>query len=418
MRRRAARDTAPGEASLTASAPHEASGDDSVLAPEVDPTAQAEPPAPGTAPARLDHLESAIESPRGRSVGITVLAVLAVIYTIHFARSFLLPITFAVLLDFLLSPLIRALHRVRIPVPVASGIVVLALLALLGGGIYAATVPVQGWIARAPRALATANERLRRLRKPVEQVTHTAEQVERATAVGGTTPGREVVVRGPSLISRVFGTTEALLAGMLEVIILLYFLLAVGDLFLQKLIKVLPQLRDKKTAVRIARETEVSISTYLLTVLAVNIGEGLVVAGAMRLLHMPTPWLWGVVAALLEFIPYLGALTMVVVLGLAGLTTFPSLGHALLPPAVFLAINLIQGNLITPLFLSERLTLNPVAIFVGLSLWFFLWGIPGVFLAVPVLATFKIFCDHIETLAPIGEFLGRRDEEERRQVVR
>jgi predicted PurR-regulated permease PerM len=391
---------------------------DSVLAPEIDPTARAEPAEPGAPRPDLGRLGAAVESPHGRSVGITVLAVLAVLYTLHFARSFLLPITFAVLLNFLLSPLIRAMHRVRVPVPLAAGIVVLALLALLGGGTYAASVPVQGWIARAPRALAMANNRLRRIRRPVEQVTRTAEQVERATAVSGTPPKQEVVVRGPSLVSRVFGTTEALLAGALEVIILLYFLLAAGDLFLQKLIKVLPQLQDKKTAVRIARETERSISTYLLTVLAVNLGEGVVVAGAMHLLGMPTPWLWGVLAALLEFIPYLGAIAMLVMLGLAGLTTFDSLGHALLAPGAFLAINLIQANLVSPIFLSERLTLNPVAIFIGLSLWFFLWGIPGVFLAVPLLATFKIFCDHIEMLAPIAEFLGRRDEDERRHLVR
>ncbi|HEU4641117.1 MAG TPA: AI-2E family transporter [Gemmatimonadaceae bacterium] len=390
---------------------------DSVLAPRVDPSAAAAPAEPGAARPDLEQLETAMESPRSRGIALTVLAVLAVLYTLYFARPFLLPITFAILLNFLLSPVIRAMHRARIPVPLAAGVVVLSLLALLGIGIYTASAPVQGWIAKAPHALATANARLRKIRSPVEQVTRTAEQVERATTVGGA-PRQEVVVRGPSLVSRVFGTTEALLAGALEVIILLYFLLAAGDMFLQKLIKLLPQFEDKKKAVRIARETEASISTYLLTLLAVNVGEGLVVAGVMYLLGMPTPWLWGVLVACLEFIPYLGAITMVVVLALAGLTTFGSVGHALLVPGAFLAINLLQSNIVSPLFLSERLTLNPVAIFIGLSLWFFLWGIPGVFLAVPLLATFKIFCDHIETLAAVGEFLGRRDAEERREVVR
>lgn len=389
----------------------------SVLAPEADSGAQAAPAEPGAPTPDLTQLESAVESARFRGVAVTVLAVLAVLYTLYFARSFILPITFAVLLQFLLSPVIRALHRLHVPVPLGAGIVVLSLLALLGIGIYTASAPVQGWIAKAPHAFATANARLRKIRTPVEQVTRTAEQVERATTVGGA-PTREVVVKGPSLLSRVFGTTEALLAGALEVIILLYFLLAAGDMFLQKLIKLLPQLGDKKKAVRIARETEASISTYLLTLLAVNAGEGVVVTGVMYLLGMPTPWLWGVLVALLEFIPYLGAIAMLVVLALAGLTTFDTIGHALLVPGSFLAINLLQSNLVSPLFLSERLTLNPVAIFVGLSLWFFLWGIPGVFLAVPLLATFKIFCDHIESLAPIGEFLGRRDEEERRDVVR
>ena len=136
-------------------------------------------------------------------------------------------------------------------------------------------------------------------------------------------------------------------------------------------------------------------------------------AGALWLLDMPNPILWGVLATVLEFIPYLGALVVVVVLGIAGLATFPATGHALAVPGVFLLINFVQANFATPLLLSGRLSLNPVAQFVGLSLFFWLWGVLGAFLAVPILATFKIFCDHIDGLQSIGEFLGERHEKER-----
>jgi predicted PurR-regulated permease PerM len=112
-------------------------------------------------------------------------------------------------------------------------------------------------------------------------------------------------------------------------------------------------------------------------------------------------------AALAEFIPYLGATALVAILGLAGLVTFDQVGHALLVPGAYLAVNMVQSQLITPFVLGHRLTLNPVAIFVGLVFWWWIWGVPGAFIAVPLLATFKIFCDHIEALAPIGEFLGR-----------
>jgi predicted PurR-regulated permease PerM len=190
------------------------------------------------------------------------------------------------------------------------------------------------------------------------------------------------------------------------VIILLYFLLAAGDLFLQKLIKVLPQLKDKKKAVAIARETEASISTYLVTVTLVNLGLGLAVAAVMYVLEMPSPLLWGALAALAEFIPYLGATTMVAMLTLAGLVTFEQVGHALLVPGGYLVVNLLQSQFIAPFILGRRLTLNPVAIFIGLVFWWWIWGVPGAFMAVPLVATFKIFCDHIEALAPIGEFLG------------
>jgi predicted PurR-regulated permease PerM len=347
-------------------------------------------------------------------IGVTVLTVLAVFYTLYFARAFLLPIVFAVLLDFLLSPAVRTLVRWRVPLPLAAGLVLVALLGVGGLCVYDLSGPVQTWAENAPETLATAQSRLRRLLKPLQRVTKTAEQVESAAggvAGAGTAKPTEVVVRGPSVVSRLFGSTQRFLAGLLEVTILLYFLLAAGDLFLQKLIKGLPNVRDQNKAIEIARATEGSISTYLLTTLAVNAIEGAVVAAALYGLGMPNPVLWGALVTLLEFIPYLGALGLLVILTLGAFASFNDVGHALLIPGAFLAINLIQANLVSPLLLGRRLALNPVALLVSLAFWFWIWGIAGALLAVPLLATLKIFCDHIERLAPLGEFLGRRDEE-------
>jgi predicted PurR-regulated permease PerM len=341
-----------------------------------------------------------------RSVAITGLFVLAVLYTLFFARAFLLPIVLAVLLDFLLSPVIRALKRVRIPEPLGAAVVILALLGGLGGVGYSLADPAREWVQLAPQSLAKVQGRLRELRRPVDQMTRTAEQVEAATEVSKPGP-QEVVVRGPRLSERLFGSTQSILVGALETLILLYFLLAAGDLFLQKLIKVLPLLRDKKKAVAIARETEASISTYLLTMTVVNVGLGVAVTLVMLLLKMPNAVLWGTLAALAEFVPYIGATVMLGLLAMAGLVAFPDVGHALLVPGAYLAVNLVQANFISPTVLGRRLTLNPVAILVGLAFWWWIWGVGGAFIAVPLLATFKIFCDHIESLAPIGEFLGK-----------
>jgi predicted PurR-regulated permease PerM len=278
---------------------------------------------------------------------------------------------------------------------------------------------VQGWAASAPQTFATAQERIRKVLKPLERASQTAQQVESAAgAVAGPETAQEVVVRQPSLIARIFGTTQKFLVAAMEVLILLYFLLAAGDLFLQKLIKVLPNLRDKQKAVEIARKTEASISTYLLTTFAITFTEGVVVALAMWALGMPNPLLWGAMVVVLEFIPYLGALIMTAILTLAALTVYDTLGQALLVPGVFLGINVIQGNFVSPALLGHRLALNPVALLVGLTFWFWIWGLPGAFIAVPLLATFKIFCDHIESLAAVGEFLGERDQGERRAVIR
>ncbi len=388
----------------------------SVLAPDVDPTAAAEPPAPGAPAPDLARTGAALASPANRSAGVTVLAVLAVLYTLHFAREFLLPITVAVLLNFLLSPIVRALGRARVPTALGAALVVLALVGGIGAAGYQLADPVQRWVAGAPATLATAQQRLRAFVRPVQQVTRTAERVADATA-DAAGPAPEVVVRGPSLAARLFGPTQRLLAALLEVVVLLYFLLAAGDLFLQKLVKVLPRRRAKQTAVDVAREVEASVSTYLLTTAALNAAEGLAVAGVLSLLGMPSPLFWGALVAVLEFVPYLGAATMVVLLAVGALTPFDGV-RALGPPAAFLAVNLVWANFVAPLALARRLTLNPVSVFVGLAFWWFLWGVPGAFLAVPLLAMFKTVCDHVDALAPVGEFLGQRDAGERRVAVR
>jgi predicted PurR-regulated permease PerM len=368
------------------------------------------PPAPPgeIQPPNIEHLESAMESqPAVRSLAATLLVVIAFFYTLYFARAFFLPVTFGLLLNLLLSPFVRTLKRARIPEPIGAAIVVLSIVAAIGVGGYFLEEPAQTWIAKAPQSLAVADIKIRKLRRPMEQMTKSAAQMARAaSATSGVPRTQEVTLAGPTIFDRVVSTSASLLAGALETLVLLYFLLASGDLFLQKLTKMLPEFRDKKKAVAIARETETSISMYLSTVALINVIEGVVVALVMWALGMPNPVLWGVLALFVEFVPYLGALVMVGVLTLAALSTFESVGRIIAVPASYLVINLLQAYVLTPLLLGRRLTLNPVAILMGLILWWEIWGVAGAFIAVPLLATFKILCDHIETLAPVGEFLG------------
>ena len=391
---------------------------DSSLVPAVDPGLRAEPVDSTASSPDIERTAEAVVSPRGRSIEVTILTSLALLYTLYFAREFLIPIAFALLLNFLLSPLVRRMLRWHVKPPISAAIVVIVLIAAVAEGAYQLAGPAQRWAMTAPQSFAHAEERLRSIIRPVQQVT---QNVERATAAVASQSerGQNVVVQtGPSVSSRLFGTTQRIAAGLLEIFILLYFLLAGGDLFLQKLIKVLPHFGDKVKAVEIARATEAAVSAYLSTALLINIVEGAVVASVLWLLGMPNVLLWGALVALFEFVPYLGALAAVIVFTVAGLTTYDEVPRALLIPGSFLAINLLQANLVTPMLLGHRLTLNPVAIFIGLAFFFWIWGVPGAFLAVPLLASFKIFCDHIESLAAIGEFLGQRDEEERRATAR
>ena len=182
--------------------------------------------------------EALFERIEFRSLAITGLFILALFYTLYFAQAFFLPIVLAILFNLLLSPLIRALKRAGIPEPLGAALVIVALLGAAGGSVYGLSGPAKEWVAKLPGSVREAQSRLAKLRKPVEQVNKTAEQVEQATTVTNS-KAQEVVVKGPTLTQRVFGTTQTIITGLLEVIILLYFLLAAGDLFLQKLIKVL-----------------------------------------------------------------------------------------------------------------------------------------------------------------------------------
>ncbi len=380
--------------------------DGSVLTPDISPEALAPEPGPtGTEPdvRRLGSLFG--ENADARHISLVGLFALAVLYTLHFAREFFLPIVLAILLDFLLGPLVRGLRKLKSPEPIGAGIVMLGLLGVLGTGIWYLSGPAADWLARAPESMATVERKLEDLRQPVEQVTEAAKQVEAATEVDGGT--QQVEIKGPSLTNQLFGGTTAAVSAATVIIFLTYFLLAVGDLFLQKLVTVLPQFKDKKKAVAIARETEAQISTYLFTATVVNLGVGAVTAVVLALVGMPNAVLWGVVAAVLNFVPYVGALVSMVILGLAALLTFEDTRQAMMVPAIFFGINLIEGNLVTPMILGSRMRLNTVALFIGLIFWWFLWGIPGAILAVPIMAAIKIVCDHIESLAPIGEFLGK-----------
>jgi predicted PurR-regulated permease PerM len=340
-----------------------------------------------------------------RHVLLVILTLLALLYTLHLAQAFFLPIVLAILLNLLLSPIVRLLRNyARIPEPLGAGILIVVLLGVLGFGAYRLTPAASAWLARAPESLATLQRRIQPLRRPVERVTQAAEQVEQATDLDKKTP--QVEIKGPSLTQQVFGGTTALLSAGIVVIFLAYFLLASGNLFLQKLVTVLPQLKDKKTAVRIVRETEAQVSAYLVVTTMINVGVGVATGLALALIGMPNPVLWGVIAAVLNFVPYLGGLVNTVILALAAFLAFEDTGQALLVPIVFTVINLLEGNLITPWILGRRMRLNTVAVFIGLVFWWYLWGIPGAILAVPMMASIKIACDHIESLRPIGEFLA------------
>lgn len=352
----------------------------------------------------LDFVQGPVDI---RSLSLTGLFVLAALYSIYVAKPFLLPIATAVLLNFLLSPLVDTLVRLRLPRSLAAAGVLLSLVGLVGLGLYVTAEPAQEWLDDAPRHFARIEEKLRRTVRPVEQVGEAAERVEQITAVGQPSDREVQVAARESLSESLFAGTQQLIATGAIVLALLYFLLATEDLFLRKLVRVLPRLEDKKLAVEIARRIQRDVSVHLATITVINLGLGIVVGVAMHLLDMPSPILWGLMAAAFNFVPYLGAAVGTFAVAVVALLTMDDMSQALLVPLAYGLLTGIEGSLVTPAILGRRLSLNPVVIFLGIFYWGWVWGIPGALLAVPMLLVVKVFCDRIPPLAAIGEFLGR-----------
>ena len=356
------------------------------------------PPAEETAPqpVRMDP----------RTVAMVGLLVLAVLYTLRIARPLLVPIAVSLLLDFLLSPIVRWFKKIGIKESISAGFVVLGLILAVSTSIYFLAAPAADWVERAPRSMELVRTKIKTLTKPLEKIQKTAEAVEDAAATAAGPQPAEVQIASPTVTQRITGGTTAALSTGMTIIFLTYFLLAVGDLFMQKLVGVLPVFGDKKKAVGISREIETHISRYLSMVTFINLGLGLVTWAVLAMVGMPNAALWGAMAGLLNYVPYIGSIVTAGAIFFAALLTFDTTGMALLMPGIYLGLNMIETNLVTPILLGKQLPLNPVALFVGLLLWWYLWGIPGAILAVPMMVVLKIVCDHVERLAPVGAFLG------------
>jgi predicted PurR-regulated permease PerM len=341
-----------------------------------------------------------------RSVSLTGLFVLATFYTLYFARDFILPILLAWILSSLLAPIVRVLKGVRIPEPLTALFIILALLGTLSLGTYRLSDPAAEWIQKAPQSLSGVRAKLQRILRPVQGVQETTKEIEKITTLGKDQETTAVEIKKPGLDEVVLsGAKNVLLAGGVT-LVLLYFLLASGDMFLLKLVKILPTLENKKRAVEIYRQIEADVSTYLAVVTLVNIGFGCIIGTSMYLLGMPNSVLWGVMAAVLAYIPYLGSLIGISTVTVVAILTFDEIFRIILVPSVYFALDTIEANLVTPMILGRRLALNPVIIFIWLIFCGWIWGIIGALLAVPLLAIIKIISDQIEQLAPIGEFLG------------
>lgn len=355
-----------------------------------------------------ERLPNALTAPRARAVSGILL--LAVICTLYLARGLLIPIAIAFTLSIVFLPAVRFMKKLLIPEALSAAIIVAALLSAFGLAIFFLAEPASTWLDRAPQVLTRIHSKVTTLTGSLQEIAVASAKVqsitEQITTGAKSKVVQEVTIRAPSAATIFLGAAGGFALTALSTLVLFYFLLASGTLFLRKTIAVTPRLSDKKRAVQIAHQVESAVSHYLLTVSVINLCLGCAVGFAMYLLDVPNPMLWGAMVAVLNFVPYLGDLVSATVLLLVGLFSFDNIWHSLAVPVTFALLSASEGYLISPVIVGRRLSLNPVVMVLSVMFWGAIWGICGALLAVPILAAFKALCDRVDSLNVFGEFLG------------
>jgi predicted PurR-regulated permease PerM len=332
-------------------------------------------------------------------VGLFIIALLAVLVT---AKTVLIPIFAAMLLAAVFQPLVDFYRRYRIPAPLGAAVIVISLILMIFGVAQIIGEPLSDWLQALPAAFSSLQDTFMHWWIPVgRKMGMGASEAAQTARVGPQVAAQTVSITGVML-----GWLQHLVAGTAATLILLFFLLSSPYLFTLKMVRVLPRLRDKMKAVEIVRTVGREVSVYFLTITCINIGLGVATTLVMYALGMPTPLLWGVMATLFNFVPYVGPATCLAVLALTAWTTFQTAAHVIAVPAAFFALTILEGQILNPLIVGNRLRCNPVVIFASMTVWAWMWGIPGLVAAVPILVVLKTFAYHVDALAPVAEFLS------------
>ena len=355
-----------------------------------------EPAPPATLPAAATRPAVPVEAPPPRPrapFSVVLLAGLAVGGVLWATQSLILPVLLAMFFALVGNPIIRVLQRVRVPRFVSALAVLfsgIAITVLLGQQLVQ---PAGEWIREAPRELRSLTPKLQKLTKPVQAANEAAENIARVA--GGETTGRKVEVVKTEVNDpyKALTATPRVVASVLAVVLLTFFFMVYGQDLQRNAIALLPDRQKKKVTVEILQAIEVEVSRYVLTISIINVVVGLVFAACLMLfLDVPLDeaLLWGTMAAVLNFAPYVGPLIGIVVMLLMGFASYEAPLQALLPAAIYLGLHTLEGQIITPIVLGKTMALSPLILILALMVFGWLWGIIGLLLAVPMLVCVKI----------------------------
>lgn len=336
---------------------------------------------------------------------VWLLAIMAVGAVLYFAQDVFIPVAVALFLALLLTPAVDRLHRWRLSRGLAVAIVMFVVLATTAAAINAVWTPATDWLSRAPQTMRNLDPRLQPLREMFERVDAVAERAGRLTQGGTAVGGKPAIVTPVAGESTAIAITKSFLEGLTVIPLTLFFLLGGPPL----MARMGASLSGSEVSVNTLRLTEAirnEVGRYFGTVALINLGLGIATALSMYALGMPNAILWGVLACVFNFVPYLGPIAAFFILSLAAFVTFPTLGRALAVPGVFLVLHLIEGQIVQPLTVGRRFEVNALVILLAVWFGYGFWGIPGMLLATPVLVALKVAAEYQPRWRVVRDFLS------------
>ena len=334
------------------------------------------------------------------TVFLGILTMIAVLTCLYVARNIVLPVVLALVLKLLFQPLVKLLERIRIPKIGGALISLLLLLGVFVGLGALLSSPASRWAEQLPQAWPMLQQRFAVLQKPIAHLEHVLD------SMGVHLDGGDSFLSHPvSMVTDVFSGTGTVASNLLETLLVLFYLLVFGETFLRRLVEVLPRFDDKREAVEISMHMERDLSAYLLTITIINAVVGCATALVMWVCGVPGPILWGVVAFCLNFVPILGPFFGILMFLAVGIVTDGFEWISILPACLYFGIHVAEGEIITPMLVASRFTINPVAVMLSLIFWYWMWGVAGAILAVPMLAIVKIIFDRLRPFRAFGHLL-------------
>ncbi|BFI97462.1 MAG: AI-2E family transporter [Rhodanobacter sp.] len=340
---------------------------------------------------------------RAIRVLLNALLLLALLYTVTLCKALLIPLVLAAFIGLALNPVVARVARHGVPRWLGASVLMLVLVGSISTGIGLLTPPALEWFHDAPTTVRSFVPKLEHFTQPLEAANRATQTLVNGHPVRTRPPPVDVAVSAWDVVS----TAPKVLAAVLTVVLLVFFFLVYGEVLLRRLVEITPGFNHKRQAVSVVRGIQQEVSRYILTTLLINLSLGTFTTVLLWQLRMPDPLLWGAVAMLANFIPYVGAIVTTTVLLLVGLVHFDDLTHALLPALCFAGLTAFEGNLVTPLILGRRMRLSPIAILIWLLVWGWLWGIPGALLAVPMLTSVKLIAEHVRGWAWFAHMVQR-----------